>query len=639
IALAPGSGCRTAYFHPLISTQEFSVSTCTLNNRTAHLDPDYWTRYSIVGERGSNSQSTMHDLHSSGVMFYADIGADGVACWNTRRPLDSATFSMLASDQKLMSYPAGNMSYPAGSMSYPRLAVHFPHDIQCVSDLHVTGDEVWVIFNTLPANMPKIDEIKPVKPPPRPRPGSKRFLSSVLTILSKSTTGTQHPASINENNEKKDQIQKKPKKSPVDTYIEKEKKKKRNIKSHLNDNKHPTDEFKLLESKRAVSQKPSLYSYKDDMNLYDLPRLVKPENDEAIVNKLNNLIREVTEGRKAIERKNMVVDQDPAATLVSEHTTDKKLYNFFIDLLQTTIDVNNDKAEEDAAPEISAASSKIELEMGESVARKLNVTTEMVDDVTHKPSKHSCCLINDKERWNDQQITDYIKSTPTFMPLQNDLPLQFPSKRQRIKSESVAYTNKKKKIAPYSQSVVLTQRKSFYRKRQKKDLLNLLKEQLRMDDLSFEEPQSLYQALKVIAKTKRKNKTISFDRSTKGYANRREGYRPPECMLKRRNVVFSRKKSSSSYESQYDIGSIAKKLSEISASKRKYTSKKNPAEEPSNHSLEVYSYDYQPPYGNRSAKEPKRMELVMTYHSSASESDYQLSDKFVGRIGSTLLNY
>ncbi|KOB66349.1 Yellow 2, partial [Operophtera brumata] len=122
-ALAPGSGCRTAYFHPLISTQEFSVSTCTLNNRTAHLDPDYWTRYSIVGERGSNSQSTMHDLHSSGVMFYADIGADGVACWNTRRPLDSATFSMLASDQKLMSYPA---------------------------DLHVTGDEVWVIFNTLP---------------------------------------------------------------------------------------------------------------------------------------------------------------------------------------------------------------------------------------------------------------------------------------------------------------------------------------------------------------------------------------------------------------------------------------------------------------------------------------------------------
>lgn len=115
--------CRTAYFHPMISTQEFSVSTCVLNNRTASTDSDYWTTYSIVGERGEGTQSTMHDMHPNGVLLYADVGRDSVSCWNTNTPLSPNNVAVLGQDQDRLSYPA---------------------------DLHVNDGEVWVMANRLP---------------------------------------------------------------------------------------------------------------------------------------------------------------------------------------------------------------------------------------------------------------------------------------------------------------------------------------------------------------------------------------------------------------------------------------------------------------------------------------------------------
>ncbi|KAI8431814.1 hypothetical protein MSG28_016228 [Choristoneura fumiferana] len=39
------NGCRTAYFHALVSTQEFAVNTCLLRNRTASSDSNYWQMY------------------------------------------------------------------------------------------------------------------------------------------------------------------------------------------------------------------------------------------------------------------------------------------------------------------------------------------------------------------------------------------------------------------------------------------------------------------------------------------------------------------------------------------------------------------------------------------------------------------
>ncbi|XP_045783588.1 uncharacterized protein LOC123879729 [Maniola jurtina] len=121
----PGAdGCRTAYFHPLASTQEFSVSTCVLQNSSISSLSDYYRLYSYVGNRGENSQSTMHGYHpKSHVVFYADVARDAVSCWNSGNMLNPANVAILARDSQRLSYP---------------------------SDLHVTNDEVWVMSNTLP---------------------------------------------------------------------------------------------------------------------------------------------------------------------------------------------------------------------------------------------------------------------------------------------------------------------------------------------------------------------------------------------------------------------------------------------------------------------------------------------------------
>lgn len=479
--------------------------------------------------------------------------------------------------------------------------------------------------------MTQIDEIQPVKPPPRPRPGSKRFLASVLTILSKSTTGTQYPDTA-DNNDRKVRAKKKTVKDE-DVPADSEKKKKPKFKSRiLNENKNQIDKFEVLQSKKEIVQTPSLYSersYKEDIKWSDLPRLVKPETDEANESIVNNLVREVTEGKKIKEKKVKLVDPDPA-TLVSEHKDDKRIYNFFVDLLETTFSVYNLKAEYSAAPIPSAVSSKIALEMDESVARKLHVGTGTFNEVTQKHSKQFYCIRNDENRWNDDKLIDYFQPAPTTRRV-NELPLKSPTKRRRMKTESFSFT-RNKTSPPQSRSAVITPRKSFYRKNKKEDLLNLLKEQLKMDHVSFQEPQNLYQALKVMAKNKRKQKTIRFDKSAK----MRVGYKPPECMLKRRKVISPSTKSSSKYESEYmrTTGSISHKFSEVSGYRR------HPAEltELSNHSLEVYGFDYEIPYKKR----PKReKEVFMTYHSSPSNSDHEDHDlvKVTGGSSSTIRDF
>ncbi|CAH1642794.1 unnamed protein product [Spodoptera littoralis] len=116
----PGpDGCRPVYFHPMVSHQEFSVSSCELEKRQANE-----TAFEVVGDRGTDSQSTMHDMHgASKVMFFAEVGRDSISCWNTDMPLRPDNMAMLARDSSKLSYP---------------------------SDLHVTDNEVWVTSNTLP---------------------------------------------------------------------------------------------------------------------------------------------------------------------------------------------------------------------------------------------------------------------------------------------------------------------------------------------------------------------------------------------------------------------------------------------------------------------------------------------------------
>ncbi|XP_050682887.1 L-dopachrome tautomerase yellow-f2-like [Leptidea sinapis] len=118
------SGCRKAYFHPLISTQEFEISTCKLKNKTASSDPRFFQDFNYIGDKGDNTQTTMHDVHGeTEVMFFAEMGRDAVTCWNTNLPFLPSNVEVLAQSESKLSYP---------------------------SDLHVTGNEVWVMANKLP---------------------------------------------------------------------------------------------------------------------------------------------------------------------------------------------------------------------------------------------------------------------------------------------------------------------------------------------------------------------------------------------------------------------------------------------------------------------------------------------------------
>lgn len=60
----------------------------------------------MVGDRGSRTQSTMHDYDElSGVMFFAEISKNGIGCWNTKRPLNPDNHHIIEQHPTQMIYP------------------------------------------------------------------------------------------------------------------------------------------------------------------------------------------------------------------------------------------------------------------------------------------------------------------------------------------------------------------------------------------------------------------------------------------------------------------------------------------------------------------------------------------------------
>lgn len=77
-------GFATLYFHPLSSTNEFSVSTKVLRNQTLATSSDIYKEFKILGSRGPNGQSGAAFLDQlTGVLFYALPNLNAVACWKT----------------------------------------------------------------------------------------------------------------------------------------------------------------------------------------------------------------------------------------------------------------------------------------------------------------------------------------------------------------------------------------------------------------------------------------------------------------------------------------------------------------------------------------------------------------------------
>lgn len=77
-------GFATLYFHPLSSTNEFSVSTKVLRNKTYATSGQNFKDFKILGSRGLNGQSGAAFLDQlTGVLFYALPNLNAVACWKT----------------------------------------------------------------------------------------------------------------------------------------------------------------------------------------------------------------------------------------------------------------------------------------------------------------------------------------------------------------------------------------------------------------------------------------------------------------------------------------------------------------------------------------------------------------------------
>lgn len=119
-------GFATLYFHPLSSTNEFSVSTRVLRNASYALaGRESFNEYKVLGNRGPNGQSSVSffDKHTA-VLFYTLPNLNAVACWR-----------------------ATNKAYTIksqGRVYMSPVEMSFPQDVK-VDD----QDRLWVLSNKL----------------------------------------------------------------------------------------------------------------------------------------------------------------------------------------------------------------------------------------------------------------------------------------------------------------------------------------------------------------------------------------------------------------------------------------------------------------------------------------------------------
>ncbi|KAL3272605.1 hypothetical protein HHI36_014074 [Cryptolaemus montrouzieri] len=121
-------GFSTLYFHPLVSQNEFAVSTEVL--RDPELARNSYHNFTLLGSRGPKGQSTASFLHTkTNVLFYGLVNLNAVDCWKTTLPYKTATQGRVYQDDVTMVFP---------------------------NDLKVdTNDNLWVLSDRLPKFMYK----------------------------------------------------------------------------------------------------------------------------------------------------------------------------------------------------------------------------------------------------------------------------------------------------------------------------------------------------------------------------------------------------------------------------------------------------------------------------------------------------
>lgn len=431
------------------------------------------------------------------------------------------------------------------------------------------------------------------KPPPRPRPGQKKFLTSVLSILSKSTTGTQYP-DVEERRYTKNGTRTRYNHEAdikADNTYKQSKYKSRVLNRKTN---NINDQFIVLQSRKEIAQTPSNYSEANDT-----------QNEKPMKLSIrdilgNHLIAEVIDAKsdlldETVKKENKIRIKDTPETLASKMVEegDKKLYNLFVDILESTFNVNDLKGDK-------LSDSNTALEINESIARKLRID--------NKTSIESAC-INRKERKEEQEEV-FEKPIDICMAEHKTL------KRVRPRISVKSFIHPKKTDAPETHSYQV--KRKYFKNKRKNVLLNIFKEELKLKP-NLEEPLTLYQALKVMVKNKKIIRDKTKQLRTSG------GFKKSECLLKRRKIINMKMKK----DSKVDREKITKKYSDYSTKFRK-PEKTHFALSASHHSLEVHEYNFEEPeipksiqYKNKyQENENKNNTLVKSQSPFAMHSNY-----------------
>lgn len=95
-----------------------------LQNETRATSSDSYYEYSLLGDRGTNGQSSASYFdEKTNVLFYTQVNKDGVSCWNANKPYNPDTQGAVDTDTDALVFP---------------------------NDLKVDGDDLWVLSDRMP---------------------------------------------------------------------------------------------------------------------------------------------------------------------------------------------------------------------------------------------------------------------------------------------------------------------------------------------------------------------------------------------------------------------------------------------------------------------------------------------------------
>lgn len=102
------NGHKTAFFHALAGTGEFTVSTQVLKNETLASRRTHNGDFNFLGQRGTHSQAGSHavgHLNGDPILFFANMQKNSVSCWNIRNPFKPSNIHLVSQNNATMIYP------------------------------------------------------------------------------------------------------------------------------------------------------------------------------------------------------------------------------------------------------------------------------------------------------------------------------------------------------------------------------------------------------------------------------------------------------------------------------------------------------------------------------------------------------